>query len=80
MNGDGHMPRVQYPSNGASERFAVSPGREGEAYLHMPAGQSGHPLSPFFRAGHEDWVIGRPSNWLPGASVHLLELVPAAGD
>ncbi len=80
MSGDGHMPRVQYPSNGASERFAVSPGREGEAYLHMPAGQSGHPLSPFFRAGHEDWVIGRPSNWLPGPSVHLLELVPEAGD
>jgi penicillin amidase len=76
MHGDGHMPRVQHPSSGASERFAVSPGREGDAYLHMPAGQSGHPLSPFFRAGHDDWVEGRPSNWLPGTPRHLLELVP----
>ncbi len=77
MDGDAHMPRVQSPYAGASERFAVSPGREREAYLHMPGGQSAHPLSPFFDAGHEDWVTGRPSNWLPGETVYRLELLPA---
>ena len=34
------------PGFGASERFAVSPGHEAQAYFHMPGGQSGHPLSP----------------------------------
>jgi penicillin amidase len=80
MNGDAHMPRVQSPSAGASQRFGVSPGRESEAYLHMPGGQSAHPLSPFFIAGHEDWVEGRASNWLPGEPVHRLELSPADAD
>jgi len=78
MSGDTHMPRVQAPRHGASERFAVSPGREGDAYLHMATGQSSHPLSPFFDAGHRDWVEGRPTPWLPGAPRHTLVLRPAA--
>ena len=49
------MPRVQSPTSGASERFAVSPGREESGYLHMPGGQSGHPLSPHYDDGHQDW-------------------------
>lgn len=77
MSGDSHLPRVQSPTWGASERFAVSPGRETEAYLHMPAGQSGHPLSPFLDAGHEDWIEGRPTPFLPGEAVHRLDLFPA---
>ena len=79
MSGDAHMPRVQSPGAGASQRFAVSPGREHGAYLHMPGGQSAHPLSPFFDAGHEDWVTGRASAWLPGAPAYRLELAPADG-
>jgi len=43
--GDSYMPRVQGPDFGASERFVVSPGHEESAILHMPSGQSGHPLS-----------------------------------
>jgi penicillin amidase len=66
LPGDAHMPRVQGVSFGASERFAVSPGREAEGLFHMPCGQSGHPLSPYYRAGHQDWVEGRPSPFLPG--------------
>ena len=58
LPGDWSMPRVQSPDFGASERFGVSPGREAEGYLHMPGGQSGHPLSPFYRAGHADWAEG----------------------
>ncbi len=44
--------------------------------LHMPGGQSGHPLSPFFLNGHEDWVTGRATPLLPGPAEFRLELVP----
>ncbi len=47
LPGDSLMPRVQSPGFGASERFAVSPGREEDGYFHMPGGQSGHPMSPY---------------------------------
>ena len=60
------MPRVQAPNFGASERMVVSPGHEADGIIHMPGGQSGHPLSPFWGAGHEDWVRGRPTPFLPG--------------
>lgn len=76
LDGDTHMPRVQTPTHGASERFAVSPGREAEGYFHMATGQSAHPLSPFFDAGHEDWVQGVPSPWLKGETAHRLVLTP----
>ena len=36
----------------------MSPGREAEGYLQLPGGQSGHPLSPFYRAGHAAWARG----------------------
>jgi penicillin amidase len=68
---------VQSPTFGASERFGVSPGRESEGYLHMPGGQSGHPLSPFYRAGHAAWVRGEATAFLPGPAQHTLKLVPA---
>jgi penicillin amidase len=76
INGDSYLPRVQHPRFGASERFAVSPGREASAYFHMATGQSAHPLSPFFGKGHEDWVEGRPTPWLPGAPAYTLTLTP----
>ena len=77
LPGDIHMPRVQRPAMGASERFAVSPGREARGYFHMPGGQSGHPLSPFYLAGHRAWVDGEPTPFLPGAEIHRLTLKPA---
>jgi penicillin amidase len=74
LNGDSNMPRVQFPAFGASERFAVSPGDESSGYLHMPAGQSGHPLSDYYRKGHDDWVHGRPTSFLPGVAAHSLNI------
>ena len=75
LDGDMNVPHVTGPAFGASERFAVSPGRESEAYLQIPGGQSGHPLSPFYQAGFDDWVSGRPRPLLPGSTVHSLTLV-----
>ncbi|HWP94470.1 MAG TPA: penicillin acylase family protein [Gammaproteobacteria bacterium] len=77
LPGDANMPRVQAPAFGASERFVVSPGREQDGYFHMPVGQSAHPLSPYFGAGHDDWVRGEPAPFLPGAAHWTLTLVPA---
>ena len=72
------MPRVEGPKFGASQRMVVSPGHEADGILHMPGGQSGHPLSPFWGAGHAAWVRGEPSPFLPGKTVHTLRLEPAA--
>jgi penicillin G amidase len=77
LEGDGNMPRVAAPDFGASERMVVSPGHEADGIIHMPGGQSGHPLSPYWGAGHEDWVHGRATPFLPGKAEHTLRLVPA---
>ena len=76
MAGDHDMPHVHVSGFGASERFAVSPGHEVTGILHMPGGQSGHPWSPFYRAGHEAWVRGEPTPFLPGPAQHTLRLLP----
>jgi penicillin amidase len=76
LGGDHHMPRVQDGPFGASERFAVSPGREDQGYLELPGGPSGHPLSPYYRSGFDDWAEGRPTPFLPGPAAHVLDLVP----
>ncbi|MGC4072767.1 MAG: penicillin acylase family protein [Nibricoccus sp.] len=76
LPGDKNLPRVQTPNHGASERFSVSPGHEAEGIFHMPGGQSGHPLSPFYRAGHDAWVKGEPTPFLPGQAQHTLTLTP----
>ncbi|MFC4277243.1 penicillin acylase family protein [Achromobacter aloeverae] len=76
MPGDQHLPRVQRPAFGASERFAVSPGQEALGILHMPGGASGHPLSPYFLAGNAAWVEGRATPFLPGKTRHRLDLKP----
>jgi penicillin G amidase len=76
LPGDSHMPRFQSPSAGASERLVVSPGREAEGIFHMPVGQSGHPLSPYYQDGHAAWAKGEPTPFLPGPAVHVLTLTP----
>jgi penicillin amidase len=77
LPGDRNMPRVQTVElEGASERFAVSPGHESEGYLHIPGGQSGHPLSPYYRAGFDAWARGEPLPFLPGPMQHTLVLTP----
>ncbi len=77
LPGDSNMPRVQGVAFGASERFGVSPGHEDQGYFHMPGGQSGHPLSPFYRTAHADWEEGRLTPFLPGARVYALTLIPS---
>jgi penicillin amidase len=62
---------------GASERMVVSPGRAADGITHMPGGQSGHPLSPFWGAGHGDWVAGRATPFLPGPTRYVIEATPA---
>lgn len=78
LDGDTLMPRAQGPDFGASERMVVAPGHEAQGIVHMPGGQSGNPLSPFWGAGHEDWVHGRATPFLPGPAMHLLRLQPVS--
>ena len=80
LPGDSNMPRVAGPDFGASERMVVSPGHEVDGFIHMPGGQSGNPLSPYWGAGHEDWVHGRATPFLPGIAEHTLRLMPAQSD
>jgi penicillin amidase len=71
------MPRIQGPDYGASERFSVAPGHERDGYFQMPGGQSGNPLSPFYRAGFSDWAQARPTPLLPGPIAHSMLLTGA---
>ncbi|HZO22214.1 MAG TPA: penicillin acylase family protein [Steroidobacteraceae bacterium] len=74
LPGDHDMPRVQDGPVGASERFAVSPGHEDQGYLELPGGQSGHPLSAYYRSGFRDWAEGIRAPFLPGPARHRLTL------
>ncbi|MBI4264830.1 MAG: penicillin acylase family protein [Acidobacteria bacterium] len=74
--GDLYTPRVHWGAVAASVRMVVSPGREAEGIMHMPTGQSGHPLSPFYANSHPAWVAGEPTPLLPGPTRHTLRLAP----
>ncbi|MBT8070383.1 MAG: penicillin acylase family protein [Gammaproteobacteria bacterium] len=71
-----NMPRIAAGSWGASERMVVSPGREENGIFQMPSGQSGHPLSPYYNKGHENWVRGTKTPFLPGEAKWILEFQP----
>ncbi|MFQ5601488.1 MAG: penicillin acylase family protein, partial [Candidatus Krumholzibacteriia bacterium] len=77
LPGDRDMPRVQAPTFGPSQRLVVSPGREELGFFHMPCGQSGHPMSPFYRNSHAAWENGEPTPFLPGPALHTLVLSPS---
>ena len=76
LAGDLYTIQVHSGSLGASERMVVSPGHEAEGIMHMPTGQSGHPLSPFYSNSHDAWVNGDPTPFLPGPAEHVLTLMP----
>ena len=76
LAGDNNMPRVAAPTFGASQRMVVAPGHEEQAIFTMPGGQSGHPLSPYYGAGHDDWLHARPTPLLAGETRHRLRLSP----
>ncbi|MGI9220349.1 MAG: penicillin acylase family protein [Woeseiaceae bacterium] len=77
LRGDSDMPRAQGATWGASERFSVFPGDEENSLLQMPGGQSGHPMSDFYRIGHKAWVDGTAAPFLPGRAKYELNLLPA---
>lgn len=72
----GHLFAVRVASRGfgASERLAVSPGQWSSAILHMPGGQSGHPLSEHYTDQHADWAEGRATALMPGETVRTITL------
>ncbi|MGB5486125.1 MAG: penicillin acylase family protein, partial [Lysobacterales bacterium] len=74
-----NMPRIGAGDYGASQRMVVSPGHEEDGIFQMPSGQSGHPLSPYFNKGHENWVKGVKSPFLPGPEEWTLLFEPAGG-
>lgn len=76
MSGDRDMPRVHQRGSGQSQRMAVAPGHEEQGYMVMPGGQSGHPLSPYYRSLHQDWLDGEMTSFMPGATKHILQLLP----
>jgi len=76
QSGDSNMPHVAAPGFCQSERLVVAPGHEERATLSMPGGQSGHPMSPYYGAGHADWVAGRATPLLAGTPQHMLTLTP----
>jgi penicillin amidase len=76
LPGDAYTPRAHAPRTGPSERMVVSPGDEEHGILHMPTGQSAHPLSPYFGTMHRAWVDGDAVPFLPGPAAHTLTLTP----
>lgn len=82
LPGEAHSPRVQGKTFGASQRMVISPGEKDKAIFHMPGGQSGHPLSPFYDEGFSDWVNGRPTPLWAQEAEYQLTLKPkrAAND
>lgn len=80
MSGDSNTILAVRNSFGPAMRLVVSPGRENEAILTMPAGQAGNPLTPYYRKGHQQWLRGEPQPLLPGKSVHSLQFKPRKSD
>lgn len=76
LPGDDHMPRLQTPELGTIQRMVVAPGREQEGLFHMAGSQSGHPISPYYRAGHGDWLEAAPTPFLPGPVRYQMSLLP----
>ncbi|BBN80072.1 penicillin amidase [Pseudoalteromonas sp. A25] len=74
--GDTFMPAVQQPDFGASQRFIAQPGALDNAIMTVAGGQSGHPLSPFYRAGFEAYAQGEATPLLPGAIMHQIRILP----
>ncbi|MBY0235998.1 MAG: penicillin acylase family protein, partial [Burkholderiaceae bacterium] len=76
QGGDSNLPHVAQPAFGQSQRLVVAPGREAQGLLSMPGGQSGHPLSPYYGAGHAAWAAGEATPLLAGKLTQWLEARP----
>ncbi|WP_394147520.1 penicillin acylase family protein [Shewanella atlantica] len=74
--GDTFMPAVQRSNFGASQRFIVQPGAEEDAIMTIPGGQSGHPLSDYYRAGFDEYAQQQSTPLLPGEVLHSIVIKP----
>jgi penicillin G amidase len=71
-----NIPHISGAVLGQSERIVVSPGHEED--MNLPSGQSGHPLSPYYGEGHDDWLEGKIAPFLPQETKWKLEFIPAS--
>ncbi|MCF2858552.1 penicillin acylase family protein [Pseudoalteromonas sp. SMS1] len=74
--GDKFMPAVQGREFGASQRFIAQPGHLNNAVMTVAGGQSGHPLSPYYRSGFKAYAEGKLTPLLPSDVAHTIELLP----
>lgn len=72
----GFCVRIVGNGHGATERMVVSPGYRDQGILHMPGGQSGHPMSIHYRDQQTAWLVGVPLPFQPGETQHTLSLLP----
>ncbi|ACA87630.1 penicillin acylase family protein [Shewanella woodyi] len=72
--GDSFMPAVQRGSFGASQRFIIQPGLEEQAVMMVPGGQSGHPLSDYYRSGFDDYAKQKSTALLPSEILHKITI------
>ncbi len=68
--------RVVYGLFGASERMAISPGHLQQGIMHMPAGQSGHPLSSHYGDQQPFWEQGKALPFTSDVVAESFELLP----
>ena len=76
MSGCNYCVKVIGKKYGATERMVISPGKAEDGILHMPTGQSGHPLSPHYNDQHRYWEQGLPLPFNPGPSKNTMHFVP----
>ena len=76
LAGCSHCVRVARHRHGVSERLVVAPGHAEDGILHMPAGQSGNPLSEHYADQQHYWVKGLPLPLVSDEARHHLTLVP----
>ncbi len=75
LNGDLHMPLAQIGVHGPVQRMVVAPGREHAGIAHLAGGQAANPRTPYFARGHDAWLLGAETPFLPGPAVYELRLI-----
>jgi penicillin amidase len=73
----GFCVRIAGNGHGATERMVASPNHPEQGILHMPGGQSGHPLSAHYRDQQPAWQEGVALPFRPGETKHTLSFIPA---
>jgi penicillin amidase len=68
--------KVMGSEHSASERLVLSPGHPENGIFDMPGGQSGHPLSKYYRDQQAFWQGGIAAPWELDATLHTLHFLP----